>query len=372
MIAPDIAGYRMIDSLDIRNFRALEKVSLKGLSRINVVVGPNASGKTALLEAITLGCRASPQEALRMWLARTQTQVVPSGDAGFRAIWSGFFPGLDLARALSIQYTDSENNHRGLRIMRTASPPVVVEQGRPVPTPRPTSGATDIVALAFERRLDNTSEPEIVSSHVGPQGQLIVDNADPIGPAVAMFSAFAPPNEADNITWYSELSLANREKEALTILQQEFPSVRSLDILGLFGVQGLYVTYGGSPTKLPVGLVSTGIHKVLSIILASLTYQKGVLLIDEVENGIFYRRYRDLWSLMRRLAVQRNNQIFTTSHSLECLRAALPVVEKHPQEFSLIRMGIGPDGVTARQYSGAQFAAALAEDVDPRGGEPGS
>jgi len=372
MIAVESVGYRMIDCLEIRNFRALEKVSLKGLSRINVVVGPNASGKTALLEAITLGCRASPQEALRMWFARAQTQVAPGGEAGFRAIWSGFFPKLDLSKPIAIQYTDSDNNRRGLRIMRTVSPPAIVEQGRSVAAPRPTSGPADVAALAFERRIDNTSEPEIVSSYVGPQGQLIVDNADPIGPAVAVFSAFSSPNEADNITWLSELSLANREKEALEILRQEFPAIGSLDVLALYGVQGLYVTYGGSPTKLPIGLVSTGIHKVLTIILASLIYQNGVLLIDELENGIFYRRYGDLWTLMRRLAVQRDNQIFVTSHSLECLRAALPVVQKHPQEFSLIRMGIGPNGVTARQYSGAQFAAALAEDVDPRGGEPES
>ncbi len=121
--------------------------------------------------------------------------------------------------------------------------------------------------------------------------------------------------------------------------------------------------------KLPIGLVSSGIHKVLTLILASLTYKMGVVLIDEFENGIFYRRYTDLWQLMHRLAIERGNQVFVSSHSLECLRAALPVVRDQPTDFTLIRMENTIDGTVVKTFSGAEFAAALEQDVDPRGNE---
>lgn len=46
----------MVTSLFVRDFRGIHDAQVDGLSRINVLVGPNNSGKTALLEAIYLAC----------------------------------------------------------------------------------------------------------------------------------------------------------------------------------------------------------------------------------------------------------------------------------------------------------------------------
>ena len=39
----------LLVELDIENFKSLEKVSLKGLQQLNVLIGPNNSGKSAIL-----------------------------------------------------------------------------------------------------------------------------------------------------------------------------------------------------------------------------------------------------------------------------------------------------------------------------------
>jgi AAA15 family ATPase/GTPase len=49
----------MIDRLIAKNFRCFESLDLPDLTRINVIVGDNASGKTALLEAIFFGAGAA-------------------------------------------------------------------------------------------------------------------------------------------------------------------------------------------------------------------------------------------------------------------------------------------------------------------------
>src|SRR2546426_56158 len=42
----------LLVELDIENFKSLEKVSLKGLQQLNVLIGPNNSGKSAILGAL--------------------------------------------------------------------------------------------------------------------------------------------------------------------------------------------------------------------------------------------------------------------------------------------------------------------------------
>jgi AAA ATPase-like protein len=59
-------GYQMIKSAEIRNFRCFDFVKLTDCRTLNVVVGPNASGKTAILESLFLALGVSPEIALRL------------------------------------------------------------------------------------------------------------------------------------------------------------------------------------------------------------------------------------------------------------------------------------------------------------------
>ena len=44
----------MIEHIELENFRGFQKLNLKELRKINIIVGNNASGKTAFLESIYL------------------------------------------------------------------------------------------------------------------------------------------------------------------------------------------------------------------------------------------------------------------------------------------------------------------------------
>ena len=46
-----LTGYRMIKTFTMKRFRGFKDLKIDDLRRINVIVGPNATGKTALLEA---------------------------------------------------------------------------------------------------------------------------------------------------------------------------------------------------------------------------------------------------------------------------------------------------------------------------------
>lgn len=46
------------------------------------------------------------------------------------------------------------------------------------------------------------------------------------------------------------------------------------------------------------------------------------LLIDEIENGLYYRGLEDFWSGLITVLVDQNVQLFATTHSRECMEAA--------------------------------------------------
>jgi len=62
----------MISEVSIKNFKSLRDVHVK-LERFTVFVGPNASGKTSVLQAINQLCTTDGQE-------RKAIQLLPSGE----------------------------------------------------------------------------------------------------------------------------------------------------------------------------------------------------------------------------------------------------------------------------------------------------
>jgi hypothetical protein len=99
-------GYKMVEQIDIHNFRCFDKVNLKDLKTVNLIVGRNGSGKTALLEALffTLG---SPGLAfkLRRWRGMgTQLHYTEYVESRL-ALWRDLFHKFDQNRIVRIAFS---------------------------------------------------------------------------------------------------------------------------------------------------------------------------------------------------------------------------------------------------------------------------
>ena len=81
----------MINSLTVRNFRCFEHLSVERCKRVNVIVGDNGSGKTALLEAIFLALGVTTDVPLRYRQQRGQEGLFSgSAHAIEEAIYGSF------------------------------------------------------------------------------------------------------------------------------------------------------------------------------------------------------------------------------------------------------------------------------------------
>ena len=75
-----------------------------------------------------------------------------------------------------------------------------------------------------------------------------------------------------------------------------------------------------------------GINRILTIILAMLNCENGVLLIDEFENGLHYSVQHQLWKVINDLSTKLNVQVFATTHSMDTLRSLSELINDYPIE----------------------------------------
>ncbi len=72
----------------------------------------------------------------------------------------------------------------------------------------------------------------------------------------------------------------------------------------------------------PMGFLGDGICRHLSMTLAFYESRNGMILIDELENGLHHSVLKGVWQNIDYLSQKFNVQVFATTHSRECLVAA--------------------------------------------------
>ncbi|HEK84748.1 MAG TPA: ATPase, partial [Candidatus Aminicenantes bacterium] len=86
----------MYKSFKINNFRCFEKLELPELERVNLIVGKNNVGKTALLEALFIHCGAyNPELALRVNAFRGIEVIKVEFTGWAEAPWDSLFYNFD-------------------------------------------------------------------------------------------------------------------------------------------------------------------------------------------------------------------------------------------------------------------------------------
>lgn len=83
----------------------------------------------------------------------------------------------------------------------------------------------------------------------------------------------------------------------------------------------------GLAKLMPIEVLGDGIRKTLKIILFLYESRDGILLIDEIDNGLHFSSMPILWSAIIETAKLFNVQIFATTHNIDSLKALKSVLE---------------------------------------------
>jgi hypothetical protein len=181
------------------------------------------------------------------------------------------------------------------------------------------------------------------------------------GAGEALPCRFLPPasklNERD-LTRFSELKIEKRDRAIVEALRLFEPRLTDLQIL----VAPEVALHGdvGNGRLLPVSIMGDGVQRLGSILMAGIAASGGLLLIDEIENGIHHSVLKQVFEVIGHAARENDVQIFATTHSYECIQAAQAAFAgEHANDLRLHRLEVVKGGLNAITYPGDVLQAAL-------------
>ena len=171
---------------------------------------------------------------------------------------------------------------------------------------------------------------------------------------------------------WDSISLTDLESDVLDAIRIIAPGVERLSLIE--GPTPLrerdrlpIVKIIGIDEPLPLRSLGDGMQRIFGIALALVNARNGILLVDEIENGLHYLAQPDVWRLIFRLASRLNIQVFATTHSWDCIEAFQKAAQEDRQnEGVLIRLESKRGKIVPTLFDERQLGIATREQIEVR------
>ena len=307
----------MLERLHIRNYRVFNDLEIDRLSRINLIAGKNNSGKTSLLEAIVLLAGAGdPQIAINVNIVRGIALDTKVTEAIGETLWKPMFSELDMSRSIEIA---GYYKTLGQLTLEIAS-----EQPRTTEISLDRTGGTSVTKPPYQWSLifEYESNAGRRVGRVSVEGQELKVDQDK---APLPFEAAIVQSRTGTIQEDAVLLGALRKRKQdhllLNALQVIEPKLQSIENNFASGAPMMWGDIGLSEL-IPLSVMGEGMTRIARLVLAISAAPDGVVLVDEIENGLHHSVLPKVWKVVDTAAKQFNTQIFATTHSFECIEAA--------------------------------------------------
>jgi hypothetical protein len=346
----------MIDSVQIKNLHGFKDLSIGGLKRINVIAGDSGSGKTAFLESIFVAGGANPEVYMRTrhWRGLADPVRFVGSRRGYESLFRELFFDFDQKQSAVVQFNDSDKGERSLAIKYKAEDTYTLPlKGRGEVSPMA------MVPLQFKWTIKGKSHDAAIQIK---DGNLTFSGFQEVYP-FWLISPAAPVPVAEH---FSELSKRKQHVPIVDAIRQVFPAISALSLESIAGQIVVCASLDYLAEKLPIGMVSGGITKYLWILTAIASNPGGVVLIDEIESGIYYRSLRIVLNSIVGFAREHHVQLFVTTHSAEFLEAIADVMEGQGDHFTFIHSERIEKECLMRTARGPSSIAAIRQHIELR------
>ncbi len=362
-----------LDKIKIDGFRGLRHLALDGLGQITVLVGANNSGKTSVLEALSILC--NPLEPFEWSL------LVRRRDFG----------GLDEMRIQSLRWCfyqsgllrDSERMFKGacemecegrfpLRRLRVKYRDILGEpanQSRQSREPLSEEPESEVDIAQPQRGAEIIHYPEFAPSEnrtLSPIREVAVQIWES-GMGFRLVSHDPPRIVTETLTPYSyqvnqiqvrnfSTSLLAHRGEALELVRQFDPDIESIDVLSLRGIRPSIYLIHRRLGPAPLSVFGDALRRVVMLATTVSILRNGVLFIDEIETGIHVGALSRVFAWLASAASKFGVQVVATTHSLEAVDALLAGAQEPAGSFVAFHLDQTSERTRARRFDAELLA----------------
>jgi AAA15 family ATPase/GTPase len=304
----------MFKNIKIKNLRTITELEINNLGQVNLFVGNNNCGKTTLLEAI-------------FFLIGATNPNLPVSANTFRGLpfvsnklWETYFHNMDPTVVIEIGGQIRAKMEEQFLLIRphypksTTAEPIQNDVSSISFAPGDSETTRKLDGLELTYTSSENPSNKIISEVMLKNGDIITEGKterDIRGVFVNPLTIY---------DWKGRFAQVQRKKridEVISLLKEIEPNISDLRLNEV----GLLEVDIGLSSLLPANLMGGGIAKFLSIAIAMLDYQNGIVLIDELENGLGHSAQQKIWKAVFNWAQDLNVQVFATTHSIECVKA---------------------------------------------------
>lgn len=294
----------MFKNLKIERFRGIKFAEIQGFKQVNLFFGNNNCGKSTLLDSLfLLTGQSNPSLSLQTNTLRGYNKI---GKEDMRLN----FYNLDTTQPIIL--SSDKDEKRSLRITTFESNSKVVDLGGL--NPALSNAGDSFHGLKLEYGNNYHSEI-IINDNVEKQNnsKITIDKRYKEN----LYAEYMPSHYNLGTSLKGLSNIINNKDESILI-----DSLKIFDnrIKDLQIIDGDIIIDIGLETRVPINIMGDGVRKILAIIAGVYSCSNGVILIDEIDNGIHYSKLLNVWTLIQRLAKNVNCQIFATTHSIDSIR----------------------------------------------------
>jgi len=367
----------VLDSLEIREFRAFKHLQIERLGRVNLIVGKNNVGKSSVLEALRLYAqRGNPALLWNLLRNRDESRISLQREGialeQLEAI-KHLFHGRNNEVRNAIRIGPKDNENQVLSILID-----LIQQQLNLFTP-----SQDEIDDLFPNDITDNSDTLSYGIYItfggerrmyflGKSGSFVGRTAE-----VGIKSLFIPAEglvKRQQALFWDNITITNLEPQVIQSLKIIAPDIERLAFISDGDRTGErtsdrypVVILSDSSSRIPLRSLGEGMNRMLGIALALINARDGILLIDEIESGLHYSVQADMWRLVFATARRLNIQVFATTHSWDCIQGFQEAAQEDEQSDGfLIRLGRKQENIVATVYNEEELAIATREQIEVR------
>jgi AAA15 family ATPase/GTPase len=329
----------------VENFKRFESFEMKDLSQFNLIVGDNNVGKTSVLEALLVD--ESDTILLSNFAQALSFRKIKSSysieDVDFYANKS-----IALSGMYSINFEWSAGDIENTKL--------------------------SIVFNDFNRTVEFKRHGLLKNPVNGRGNYSYMDSLNSYSHIKCNFIPFYKGHDIDLSNFYKGLQKSiDRKENFINGLKLIIPTITGIEPSVDDHIPGLLIFQSSVKAAIPLSLFGDGALKLFRLLAEIVLNNGGRLMIDEIDTGIYFKRFKNFWKVILQTAKENDVQLFMTTHNEECIRyfkevieEDLPDLKKDVRNITLVE-NPKTKAVTSHTYDFEQFEHAINVGNEVRG-----